>query len=141
MGTSMGIFSAMMYRAHLHELVMARAKELNPNMGEAELKVVEVPLPKKVTFTAKAFMQPSRKIVVTAMVATDEKGYAMPSFVWHPLEDPSDVGVTTFEELPNHTMHRIIDLLKTADTKPHNPTVAMLDELSSVEKVAAYGNH
>ena len=78
MGNSMGIFSAMMYREHLHELVMARAKELNPNMGEAELKVVEVPLPKKVTFTAKAFMQPSRKIVVTAMVATDEKGYAMP---------------------------------------------------------------
>jgi hypothetical protein len=38
-------------------------------------------------------------------------------------------------------MHRIIDLLKTADTKPHNPTVAMLDELSSVEKVAAYGNN
>jgi hypothetical protein len=141
MGNSMGIFSAMMYREHLHELVMARAKELNPTMGEAELKVVEVPLPKKVTFTAKAFMQPSRKIVVTAMVATDEKGYAMPSFVWHPLDNPADVGVTTFEELPNHTMHRIIDLLKTADTKPHNPTVAMLDELSSVEKVAAYGNH
>lgn len=141
MGNSMGIFTAMMYRAHLHELVMARAKELNPNMGEEELKVVEVPLPKKVNFTAKAFMQPSRKIVVTAMVATDEKGYAMPSFVWHPLEDPSDVGVTSFEELPNHTLHRILDLLKTAEAKPHNPTVAMLDELSSVEKVAAYGNN
>ena len=141
MGNSMGIFTAMMYRERLHELVMARAKELNPTMSEEELKVAEVPLPKNVTFTAKAFMQPSRKIVVTAMVATDEKGYALPSCVWHPLDNPADVSMTTFEELPNHTLHRILDLLKPADAKPHNPTVAMLNELSSVEKVAVYGNH
>lgn len=137
---SMGIFSAMMYRQHLHDVVLAKAKELNPSMGEAELKKVHVPLPKKVSYTLKRFLQPSAKIIITAMVATDASGADMPCFVWH-SETPVANGVASFEQLPNHTMHRILGLLKTAETKPHNPTVAMLDELSSVEKVAVYGNN
>lgn len=138
---SMGIFSAMMYRQDLHDLIMAKAKELNPNMGEDELKKVKVPLSKKVSYKHKRFMQPDRKIVISAMVATDETGAAMPCFVWK-CEDvnPAVEGVTSFEELPNHTMHRIRDLLKTPESKKVNPTVAMLNELSSVEKVKVYGN-
>ena len=134
---SMGIFSAMMYRQHLHDLVMAKAKELNPNMGEAELKKVEVPLSKKVSYKYKGFMQPVRKIVISAMVATDKTGADIPCFVW---DCGSVHAVTTFEELPNHTMHRIIDQLKTSETKAVNTTVALMTELSSVEKVAVYGN-
>ena len=142
---SMGIFSAMMYRQHLHDLIMAKARELNPSMSEEELKTVQVPLPKKVSFTLKQFMQPIRKIIITAMIATEEKGterYDVPSVVWHCADvNPEKEYITTFEELPNHTMHRIMDLLKPAEPKKDiNPTAAMLEELSSVEKVSVYGN-
>ena len=41
---SMGIFTAMMYREHLHDVVLAKAKVLNPYMSDDELKKVSVPL-------------------------------------------------------------------------------------------------
>jgi len=133
---SMGIFTAMMYREHLHDVVLAKAKELNPNMSDDELKKVSVPLPKSVSYIFKSFMHGNKKIVITAMTATDESGADMPCFIWNCGETS---GKTSFEELPNRTMHRILDLLNT-ENKKVNPTVAMLNELSSVDKVKIYGN-
>ena len=138
---SMGIFSAMMYRQHLHDVVLAKAKELNPNMSEEELKKVHVPLPKKVSYTLKAFLQPSHKVIITAMVATDKLGADMPCFVWH-CEDPVANGVASFEQLPNHTMHRILDLLKPAEPKKEfSPAAALFDELATPENAAIYRNY
>lgn len=133
---AMGIFSAMMYREHLHDVVLAKAKELNPNMGDDELKKVNVPLPKSVSYIFKSFMHGNKKIVITAMTATDDSGADMPCFIWNCGEVS---GKTSFEEMPNRTMHRILDLLNT-ENKKVNPTVAMLNELSSVDKVKIYGN-
>lgn len=132
---SMGIFTAMMYRAHLHDVVLAKAKVLNPYMSDDELKKVSVPLPKSVSFIFKS-MNGNKKIIITAMTATDWNGADMPCFIW---ECGATHGKTSFEELPNRTMHRILDLLNT-ENKKVNPTVAMLNELSSVEKVKIYGN-
>ena len=132
---SMGIFTAMMYREHLHDVVLAKAKVLNPYMSDDELKKVSVPLPKSVSFIFKS-MNGNKKIIITAMTATDDSGADMPCFIWNCGETS---GKTSFEELPNRTMHRILDLLNT-ENKKVNPTVAMLNELSSVEKVKIYGN-
>lgn len=132
---SMGIFTAMMYREHLHDVVLAKAKVLNPYMSDDELKKVSVPLPKSVSFIFKS-MNGNKKIIITAMTATDWNGADMPCFIW---ECGATHGKTSFEELPNRTMHRILDLLNT-ENKKVNPTVAMLNELSSVEKVKIYGN-
>lgn len=132
---SMGIFTAMMYREHLHDVVLAKAKVLNPYMSDDELKKVSVPLPKSVSFIFKT-MNGNKKIIITAMTATDWNGADMPCFIW---ECGATHGKTSFEELPNRTMHRILDLLNT-ENKKVNPTVAMLNELSSVEKVKIYGN-
>ena len=132
---SMGIFTAMMYREHLHEVVLAKAKVLNPYMSDDELKKVSVPLPKSVSFMFKS-MHGNKKIIITAMTATDWNGADMPCFIW---ECGATHGKTSFEELPNRTMHRILDLLNTGNKKV-NPTVAMLNELSSVDKVKIYGN-
>lgn len=132
---SMGIFTAMMYREHLHDVVLAKAKVLNPYMSDDELKKVSVPLPKSVSFIFKS-MNGNKKIIITAMTATDWNGADMPCFIW---ECGATHGKTSFEELPNRTMHRILDLLNT-ENKKVKPTVAMLNELSSVEKVKIYGN-
>lgn len=132
---SMGIFTAMMYREHLHDVVLAKAKVLNPYMSDDELKKVSVPLPKSVSFIFKS-MNGNKKIIITAMTATDWNGADMPCFIW---ECGATHGKTSFEELPNRTMHRILDLLNT-ENKKVNPTVAMLNELSSVDKVKIYGN-
>lgn len=138
---SMGIFSAMMYRQHLHDVVLAKAKELNPSMSEDELKKVHVPLPKKVSYALKRFLQPSNKIIITAMVATDNLGADMPCFVWH-SETPVASGVASFEQLPNHTMHRILDLLKPAEPKKEfSPAAALFDELATPENAAIYRNY
>jgi hypothetical protein len=111
MATSMGVFSAVMYRQHLHDSIVARAKSEHPDMGEDELLAVPVALQKPVSFTLKKFLCEPLKVKVTAMVAGSD---GVPRMVceYNGKESRIDFG-----EMPNHTLHRVLELLKapTAD--------------------------
>ena len=106
MATSMGAFSAVMYRQHLHDSIVARAKAEHTEMGEDELVTVPVVLPKPVSFTLKKFMCEPLKVKVTAMVAGSD---GVPLMV---CEYNGKKGRVDFGEMPSHTLHRVLELLK-----------------------------
>lgn len=106
MATSMGVFSAVMYRQHLHDTIVVRAKSEHPDMGMDELREVPVVLPKPVSFTLKRFLCEPLKVKITAMVAGSD---GVPRMVC------GDSRID-FGEMPNHTLHRVLELLKAPKT-------------------------
>lgn len=110
MATSMGVFTAVMYRQHLHDAIVARAKTEHPDMGADGLRSVPVTLPKPVSFTLKRFLCEPLKVKVTAMVAGTD---GCPLMVCE--HDGKECHVD-FGEMPNHTLHRVLGLLKAPKT-------------------------
>ena len=118
---SMGVFTAVMYRQHLYDTIMAKAKAERPAYGEDKLKKYIVKLPKAVSFTYKELFKPAQKAKVSAVVAGEDGSPKL-------LEDNGESWlVYDFTVMPNHTLHRILDLLKAPET---NMTKLVLDELS-----------
>lgn len=118
---SMGVFTAVMYRQHLYDAIMAKAKAEHPDNGEDKLKKYIVKLPKSVSFTYKELFKPAQKVKVSAVVAGEDGSPKL-------LEDKGDSWlVYDFTVIPNHTLHRILDLLKAPET---NMTKLVLNELS-----------
>ncbi len=118
---SMGVFSAIMYRQHLYDTIMAKAKAERPDVDEERLKKYIVKLPKAVSFTHKELFQPALKIKICAVVAGVDGSPKL-------LEDKGDKwGVYDFTIMPNHTLHRILGLLKAPKT---NMTKLVLNVLS-----------
>lgn len=110
MATSMGVFSAVMYRQHLHDIIVARAKSEHPDMGTDGLSAVSVALPKPVSFTLNRFMREPLKVKITAMVAGSD---GVPLMV---CECNGKECRIDFGEMPSHTLHRVLDLLKAPKT-------------------------
>ena len=110
MATSMGGFSAVMYRQYLHDSIVARAKSEHPNMGTDDLRAVSVPLPKPVSFTLKRFMCAPLKVKITAMVA-GSNGVPLMVCECNGKESRIDFG-----EMPSHTLHRVLGLLRAPRT-------------------------
>ena len=110
MATSMGVFTAVMYRQHLHDSIVARAKSEHPDMGTDELRAVPVKLSKPVSFTLKRFLCDPLKVKITAMVAGSD---GVPHMVCEHNGHESHVD---FGEMPNHTLHRVLELLKAPKT-------------------------
>jgi hypothetical protein len=110
MATSMGVFTAVMYRQHLHDSIVARAKSEHPDMGTDELRAVSVKLSKPVSFTLKRFLCDPLKVKITAMVAGSD---GVPLMVCEHNGHESHVD---FGEMPNHTLHRVLELLKAPKT-------------------------
>jgi len=107
---SMGVFSAVMYRQHLYDTIMARAKAERPDTDVERLQKYIVKLPKTVSFTHKELFQPELKVKVCAVVAGTDGSPKL-------LEDRGDKwGIYDFTIMPNHTLHRILDLLKAPET-------------------------
>ena len=110
MATSMGVFTAVMYRQHLHDSIVARAKSEHPDMDTDELRAVSVKLSKPVGFTLKRFLCDPLKVKITAMVAGSD---GVPLMVCEHNGHESHVD---FGEMPNHTLHRVLELLKAPKT-------------------------
>ncbi len=110
MATSMGVFTSVMYRQHLHDSIVARAKAEHPDMGESELRVVPVSLPKAVCFTLKKFLCDPLKVKITAMIAGAD---GVPLMVCEYKDKTANID---FGEMPNHTLHRVLELLKAPKT-------------------------
>lgn len=107
---SMGVFTAIMYRQHLYDTIMARAKAERPDTDVERLQKYIVKLPKTVTFTHKELFQPAIKVKVCAVVAGTDGSPKL-------LEDKGDKwGVYDFTIMPNHTLHRILSLLSAPKT-------------------------
>lgn len=121
MATSMGVFTAVMYRQHLHDSIVARVKSEHPDMGTDELSEVPVVLSKPVSFTLKRFLCEPLKVKITAMVAGSD---GVPRMVceYNGKESRIDFG-----EMPNHTLHRVLELLKAPKTDMNE---LVLNELS-----------
>ena len=118
---AMGVFTAVMYRQHLYDAIMAKAKADHPEECEDKLKKYIVKLPKAVSFTYKELFQPAQKVKVCAVVAGEDGSPKL-------LEDKGDTWrIYDFTLMPNHTLHRILDLLKAPET---NMTKLVLNELS-----------
>ena len=107
---SMGVFTAVMYRQHLYDAIMAKAKTERPDEGEDKLKKYIVKLPKAVSFTHKELFKPAQKVKVCAVVAGVDGSPKL-------LEDRGETwGAYDFSLMPNHTLHRILELLKAPET-------------------------
>lgn len=110
MASSMGVFTAVMYRQHLHDSIVARAKSEHPDMGTDELCAVSVKLSKPVSFTLKRFLCDPLKVKITAMVAGSD---GVPLMV---CEHNGRESRIDFGEMPNHTLRRVLELLKAPKT-------------------------
>lgn len=118
---SMGVFTAVMYRQHLYDAIMAKAKLEHPDKCEEQWAKCIVKLSKPVSFTHKELFQPALKVKVCAVVAG---GDGSPKL----LEDRGGKwAIYDFSIMPNHTLHRILDLLKAPET---DMTKLVLNELS-----------
>ena len=118
---SMGVFTAVMYRQHLYDTIMAKAKAERPDTDEERLKKYIVKLPKSVSFTHKELFKPALKVKICAVVAGVDGSPKL-------LEDKGDKwGVYDFTLMPNHTLHRILSLLSAPET---DMTKLVLNELS-----------
>lgn len=122
MATSMGVFTSVMYRQHLHDSIVARAKTEHPDMGEDDLRAVEVALPKSVSFTLKRFLCEPLKLKITAMVAGSD---GVPLMVCDYNGKKSHI---YFGEMPNHTLHKVLELLKAPKTDMNELVVKELSK-------------
>lgn len=117
---AMGVFTAVMYRQHLHDSIVARAKSEHPDMGMDGLRAVPVKLSKPVSFTLKRFLCTPLKVKITAMVAGSD---GQPSMVCECNGNECQIG---FGEMPNHTLHRVLELLKAPKTDMNELTLKEL---------------
>lgn len=118
---SMGVFTAVMYREHLYKSIMAKARAMFPECSEAEQSKKLVPLPKPVKFSIKGFMPPLKFTITHVAAGTDGN----PVIVCDDRDGSKRA--FGFDYMPNHTLHRVLELLEAPET---DMNTLVLNELS-----------